>query len=218
MPQPLAQLTLELRTLANDTPTSNPIYRETPDGTVDGVNVNFRLQNTNLVNGQIFITQGTSFRQTPTALSVTVDYTNGILTWASAPTVGTSPFEVDYYFNWFPDSDYSTFLTVATRDLGPGDVNDPTQVPEGLIGALYQFGLAHFHRRRAAAYANKFSSGGGQATEQVEVVTKAFKSLADSAYATAVKMRADYYNRQGQKQSPASGTTTYGVDPYTPRR
>jgi hypothetical protein len=215
MSQTLATLTSELRVMAHDTTTSNVIFGETPEGTNDGTNTNFRLQNQNIVTSSVYTTLGALYRQ---QTGFTMDYANGIITFSVAPTAGINPFQIDYAFQWFPDADYTVFLNNATRDLGPGDVNDPTGVPEGLISALYQYALFHFWMRRSTSYAHKFSSGGGPATQQVDVVTKAFKTLADAAYKSAADMRKQYYDRQGQKQSPSSGTTGYGIDPYSPRR
>lgn len=213
----LADLIVSLRTLANDTATSNLVRQETPTGAVDSSNTKYRVQNVNIVAGSVYMTVGSSFRS---QTGFTVDSANGIIAYTVAPTAGSKPFEADYCFNWFVDSDHTQFLNRGADALGyyTSGAPDPAAVPAGLTSALIHYALHHFWERRASQYANKYNSTGGMAGQSVEVVTKAFKALSDTAMADAIKFRDDYYNKQGRKGNPASGVTSYKIDPYTPKR
>jgi hypothetical protein len=214
MGQTLSNLIQSLKIASDDAPSSHLINTETP-GVPNGVLTQFRLQNANVVQNSVYVTMGASFR---TQAGFTVDYANGIITFTSAPLLNVNPFSVDYAFLWLVDSDYEDFLTQGARFVGPGDNSDPTAVSDGLIPAMLDFALCRFWKRRATAYAHKFSSSGGQAGQSVDVVTKAYNTLAESAYKSAKELRSDYYDRQGQKKAPASAVINYAMDPYSPPR
>lgn len=208
----LSDIITALRILAQDTPTANLIRQEVPQGAVDGVNTKYRIEHYPVVSGSVYMTVGTSFRgQT----GFTVDLVNGIIAYTVAPTAGSKPFECDYNYNWFTDTDHTQFLLSAAQSLGFAAAVD---VPTGLNPAMLHYALHHFWERRASAYANKYSSSGGQAGHSVEVVTKAYKALSDTAMKDADKMRDDFYKKQGRRENPASGVVSYKIDPFTPRR
>lgn len=206
------QLLTDLRILANDTPTSNNIRQEVPLGPKDGVNKNFRLQNYPVVAGSAYITQDATFRSQS---GFTLDAPNGLLNFTTAPLSTVKVFEADYNFYWFTDVDHTQFLTNGSQSVSAAD---PTLVTDGLVPALLQYALHYFWMRRASQYAHRYSSSGGTAGHSVDAVTKAFKALADSAWAAAQKLRDDFYAKQGQQESPSSGTLAYNIDPYSPMR
>lgn len=207
-----ADLLINLRTLASDTATSNSIRQEAPIGKTDGANTNFRLQNWPVVAASMYLTNGASFRSQS---GFTLDPTTGIFVMGTAPTSAVSPWEADYCFYWFSDTDHVVFLTQAASFLGSTDM---TSVDPGLIPALLHFALQQFWMRRSSQYAHRYASSGGTAGHSVDVVTKAFLDLAKTAEAKATTLRDDFYKRQGQRNAPSSGTQAYRVDPYTPRR
>jgi len=209
----LADIITSLRTLANDTPTANSIRQETPLGALDGSNKYFRLQNYPVVAGSVLMTTSASFRS---ATGFTVDLVNGIITYTAAPAANAKPFEADYNYYWFSDTDHTEFLNRGAETLGFGV--DPTTVPVGLISSMLHYALHHFWERRAAQYAHRYASSGGAVGHSVDVVTKAFKALSDKALADAVSFRDDFYKKQGRRANPSSGVTSYGIDPYTPIR
>lgn len=210
----LSDLITSLRILANDTPTSNTIRQETPQGVLDGTNVNFRLQNFPLVVGSVYVTAGSTFRG---QAGFTVDAPNGIITFGTAPLSTTKPWECDYNFQWFTDAEHTEFLGDGAELLGYTK-SDPTTVPAGLITPMLKYALAAFWMRRSSQYAHRFASSGGQVGHSVDVVTKAFKALADQATKDGDNFRDAYWNRQGRKNAPASGTGSYSIDPGSPIR
>lgn len=213
----LATLITQLRTLARDLPTSNRSVEETPKGLNDGSNTNFRLSSPILIDAaHIWWTSDGTFRS-QTGISI-VDANLGYIAISPAPPVGTQnqPFYVDYYYNWFADSDYTEFLNDGSRDLvGNGN---PTVVIDALVSALLQYALSKFYQARATQYAARYSSSGGQAGQNVDVVTKNFQTLAKQSADLGEKLRDQYYEDLGQRETPASGTINYRIDPMTPKR
>lgn len=213
----LATLITQLRTLARDLPTSNRSVKETPKGVNDGANTRFALQNPILVGAtSIWWSSGSTYRS---QVGITVDDANlGLITISPAPGVGTqnSPFQVDYYYYWFIDSDHTEFLNDAARDLT--GVGDPTTVIDGLLSALMQYALGHFYQARATQYMHKYSSSGGQAGQSVSVVADGFRKAAKDAFAQGKTNRDEYYKRLGQREAQSSQTISFGIDPITPGR
>lgn len=213
----LADLITSLRTLAGDTTISNLITAETPIGTADGTNTHFRLQYRKIVGSSstthsVYISFGTTWR---TQSGFTMDLTNGLITFTSAPANGTELL-VDYNFYWFNDTEHTEFLNRAANHFSAN--TDPTLVDPGLEMALLQYALGYYWQRRASEYAHRFSSSSMGVSAQVDVITKNFTNLAKAAFDTADKFRDMFYKRQGQREAPASGTQTYKFDPYTPQR
>lgn len=210
----LAALITSTRTLAADTTTANLIRGETPGGLNDGTNTKFRTMQRNIVAASIFFTINSTYRS-QTGLTID-DAGNGLFTISPAPAANGNPWYIDYNFQWFTDADYTEFLNDAARDLL--GVSDPTTIATALVAALLQYALGYFYQRRATYYADKYSSSGGQAGQSVDVVTKNFQTLSKGAFDRATTMRDDYYKRLGQRNAPASATTSYGIDPITPPR
>lgn len=212
----LATLITQARTLCRDLSNSNRSVRESPKGINDGTNTKFSVQNPIIVASSLKWSAATTYRVTT---GVTIDDANlGYVTINPAPPAGTqnAPFFVDYYYQWFADTDYTEFLNDASRDVvGSGD---PTSVTDGLLSSLLQYTLGHFYQARATQYANRYSSSGGQAGQSVDTVTKNFQALSDAAFKRAKELRDDYYERLGQRDAPASTIINYRIDPMTPPR
>lgn len=211
----------DLRTLLKDpnVPSSyNLVVGEvprSPQGATYGAGTTtlFYLANKPVVSGSIFVTQGTTYRQTIAAAGVTADLVNGILTFASAPT---SPvFLVDYNFNYFADADYQSFLNEALRFIGQAST---ASIDELLATAVYDEAKAQFYMAMATQYAIRYSSSGGSVGTNVDSVTKNYLALHKAAHEKAVEGRDDYYKRQGQREAPSSHFSNYGTSPITPRR
>lgn len=211
----LAALTTSVRTLANDTLVSNLIRNETPAGTNDGANTKFRTQQRNIVAASLYYTINATYRS---QVGLTIDdAAQGLFTISPAPAAATAGvWYIDYYFNWFIDTDYTEFLNDSARDLL--GISDPTLVADSLIAALLQYALGYFYQRRASYYADKYASSGGQVGQTVDVVTKNFQNLANAAFKQAQTLRDQFYTRLGQSKAPASAIANYAIDPITPSR
>jgi len=209
-----AVLVPRVQILANDTPTSNPHFGETPAGLRDGTNKTFRLAFQNPVAASIFFTYGASIIRQPagSATFQVLDLPSGYLTVtpaAVAPDNGaTQPMAFDYFSQLFSQSDYQTMLDEGTEWLGGVAGVD---VAEGLYPAQVRYALSVFYNRRASDKAKEYASSGGGIGAQPQTPAQAFTNLAKSALAQAVTLRDDYYKRQGQRNAPASGTIHYGI-------
>jgi hypothetical protein len=208
----IADLIIRARILSNDTAVAN-FSRETPTGRNDGTNKYFQTQNKNVIAASAFLTVNTSYRAI-TGFTWT-DATQGLLNIDPAPTANANPFWIDYNFYWFQDTDYTEFINDAGLKLS---VLDPTTVNPGLVDALLQYALGYFWQRRATQYAHKYASTGGTVGQSVEKVTEAFRELSDQAFKKGDDFRLAFYQRQGQREAPASTSTNVNVDPYTPIR
>ncbi len=200
------------RIIADDTSTSNRIVDERLSPPPDGNRKVFRLANRNVVTGSVYLTIGSSDRSNT---GFTVDLVNGFVTFTTAPQANQDPFDAEYYLQWFTDAEYTEFLNEAASILS---VATADLVNNGLVAALLQLSLFFFYNRRATQYANKYSSSGGQAGQQVESVTSNFRALAKIAYANGMALRDDFYAKQGQQKNPASAVIGYGFDLFTPPR
>lgn len=207
------ELLARLRAEAHDGADDNFRPGETPVGTRDGANVLFRLQYPNLVAGSLRLTYGTNIRVT-TGFTL-LDAASGYIQMASAPDSVTQPFFFDYNFQWFTDATLTKMIDEATGDLGgvAGTDLDP-----GLYSAQVQFALARYWKARASSYAHLYQTAGGGANAMPESVSKQFLDLAKAATNEGIRLMNSFYTRHGKRQAPASGTITYGISPYTPRR
>lgn len=225
----LADIITSLRILIGDGPDSKVVLGEQlgsdPRCPVDGSNKNFMLgwqaKTTPIVATSVYVTivgTGAQFRlQTGFTVS---DATNGIIAFASAPNPGTGQGQgvyVDYNYQWFTDAKLTEFLNEAAAQTNSG-TTDPTTVVDGLKEAMLQYALSHSLMARAAMYAERYATSGGEAGQSVEAVSKALKSLSDAAIKRADTLRDDFYKRQGRREAPAVATTNYRVDPITPFR
>lgn len=213
-------LIARIRAEASDKTDSNPVFGETPVGTRDGVNVNFRLQNSNLLSGVIATVQygpwrtyGATYRSL--AGYTVADAVNSVLTLTAAPDATTMPFFLDYYFQWFTDATYTSWIDTATEELGGAA---GTGLAEGLYGALIQYALDKYWTNRASLYANKHAVSGYGTSESLEAVTKAYLELAKLARKKGDALRDAYYQAFGQQLKPSSYTVSYGMNPWAPKR
>lgn len=235
----IQSLTVSLRTLTHDTPDDKVIFSEQLGGAdqpafpVDGVNHVFRLKNIPLANpatsGTVDATNvwvtirgtGAAQRSQSHTLFHVTDQANGIITFVTAPNPGTvHPTDgvyVDYNYFWFSDVKYQEFLNQAANMTVAGVV-DATQIIEGLVEAMLQYGVAYFWKARASAYGDKIESTGGDASNRPQTVTQAFLALAKEAQARGDFLKLDYYKRQGQRELPSSQDGNVNFDPISPMR
>lgn len=210
-----ADLIDRMRTLANDTDISNEIRQETMKPKPDGSRTKFFINNTPVVAGSVYVTAGSGDINFRKQSGFSVDLTTGIITFLVAPTLNVSPFEADYNFNWFSDTEYASFLTQAAYQVS---ASDPDDVIDGLQPALFQFALYYYWMARATQFAHRYASTGGMASQNVDEVTKNFAKLAEMAKKAGEEFRQQYYEKLGQRAQPATSVVNYGIDPYTPIR
>lgn len=223
-----ATLTLTARAEARDLVYHNPVTQESLGSNqsgVDGANLVFYLANKNIVSGTVsgvqygpWISSATLGARSLTGF--TVDTLNGIITMAAAPASGAQPPFIDYYFQWFPDADYTTWIDEATQELQQvaGQFSGPVTNGGDLTPALISYVVERFWLNRASQYATKYASSAMGSSEQVQTVTQNYLALAKQARKRGDDQRMAAYIDAGKKAKPASGTITYGMSRYTPRR
>jgi hypothetical protein len=231
-----------LRTLVNDDSTSKQARAEIPQNTRDGVRTVFQLlhypivssgwasTDTDATNTSVYLTTGTTVR---TQTGFKVDVVNGLLTFNTAPTGAEDPWFVDYYWQWASDETMYSLLYIAAYDVGynpvllgygldpygTGPYSSPTTtIPTGLTNAWYLYAKHHFFKMMASKYAWRFNSSGGGQGQQVDVVTKSYRELADEAWEEANAMKEAFAKRHGRRDVPAQATSRMSVDPWTPIR
>ena len=207
-----------LRIAANDTATSNPHSQETPTGVRNGTNTTFKLANPNIVAGSNFLSYGATVRSA-SGFSI-LDAPTGYITMGAAPDSGaTEPFFFDYFHQWFVDADYQTMLDEATDTIGPPlGISAGTDLPTGLYPAQVAYALVEYWNRRASQFANLFASKVTTAESHPETPSQNFGKLATAAQKKADALLLAYWKRNGARNAPASGTISYGISQYTPRR
>ena len=229
-------LTTSLRILTHDAPDDKVIFSEQLGGSdmpafpVDGSNKVFRLKSVPLADvtgiaGAALYTwltiRGTGAVQRTHAGFKIDDPANGIVEFTVAPNPGsTNPTDgvyFDYNYFWFSDVKYQEFLNQAANMTVAGVV-DATQIVEGLIEAMLQYGVAYFWKARASAYGDKIESTGGDASNRPQTVTQAFLALAKEAQSRGDFLKLDYYKRQGQRELPSSQDGNVNFDPISPMR
>lgn len=213
-----------LRTLVNDESTSKQARAETPQNTRDSARLVFQVshypivttgwtaQDTDATKTSVYLTSGSTIR---TQAGFTVDPVNGLLTFASAPTGNEDPWYVDYYWQWESDTGISTFLDIASYDVG---FSPTATITSGLTNAWYAYAKHHFYKAMAGKYAWRFNSSGGGQGQEIDVVTQNFQQLSKQAKSEADDMKTAFYTRHGARSSPAVATGAMGIDPWTPIR
>jgi hypothetical protein len=178
-----------------------------------GTTLLFILANKPIVAASVYITQGTTIRQTAAAANCTVDLVNGLLTFHTAPS--QVPL-VDYNFNFFQDADYQEFIYQGMRLVGlPGNLTQT--VDELLAPAVYEGAKAAWYAALATTYANRYKSTGGGMGQDVDAVTANYMKLGAKAEAEAIAKANRYYTRQGQNLAPSAHFLNYGIARITPR-
>lgn len=218
-----AQITT-LRQLVNDDANDKQARAEVPQNTRDNSRVVFQLlhypivtngwasTDTDATHTSVFLTTGSTVR---TQTGFKVDPLNGLLTFSTAPIGTESPWYVDYYWQWFEDAKYSTFLDMASYDVG---FSPTLTITPGLTNAWYLYAKCNYFKAMAAKYAWRFNSSGGGQGQEVDVVTQNYKKMADEAWEEAENMKTAFYTRHGARNAPATASTHMGIDPWTPIR
>jgi len=223
-----ATLIISAREETRDMVYSNMIRQESLTELRDGTNTVFYLQNQNIVSGMVnsvqygpWVTYGSNKRSLSTgAFPFTLDAVNSIITFSSAPDSGsTQPLFVDYYYQWFSDTDYTSWIDQATLELTEtaGSFVGPVGLGGDLTPALIQLVVERFWIARASLYATKYATSSGGASEQVQTVTANYLKLAQQARAKANSLRKVAYVDPGQIMQPASATITTQPTTYTPK-
>jgi hypothetical protein len=196
----------DLRTLLSDGPTDRYYFRKRCFGEVTGLNVRYKTFEFRRV---------TDFTTSPGV------YINGGLLPASGvsadslltgefilvtPPIDGDVVEASYYTQWFLDSELNTFLVDSSRWLLTSD--DYSQMNPGLIPAALKYAASEAYLKMAQRWRDYMSS-----TYKVEDSPKdeasarvdSFVKMSETFRDQALKLRDEFYKRQGQPLQPLFG-------------
>ncbi len=216
-----------IRSLVGDLGTGREqsVRKESPAGTVDGVNKLFELAQYPLISGSLSVWKNDALLATPAGYTVNLEM--GEITYVVAPLI-TDRMASSYRFLWFPDDGYHQFIIAAGGHCGVTAVGGTniivaglvvTGTPEGLMQAVRLYAGCMYNFRRADQSAHKFNASAGGQTQSVDSVTRNFREMAKSMCAQAETARDDYYKGFGAADAPAAATGGFAPIPrYQPRR
>jgi hypothetical protein len=193
-------------------------------GVVDGVNITFmtfeyrRVQNfTTAVFPYGLFINGV---QVPTANVVNDDNEDtGVFQLTTTIPGARDTFTATYNYQWFQDSDLDGFLQTASNWLGL--TSNYIAIPDGLNPAAIDFAAREAYRSAASKYMTRLSNVFQLEDAPSEEVIKAadsWKEMAQDFLDSAQTMRASYYSRQDQFESPLFALGTGRVRDPVPRR
>jgi hypothetical protein len=191
----------ELRTLLSDGPTDRYNFRKQCFGEINGTNTRFKTFDFRRVT-DFTVTQGVyvdGVLQTLPAVAQDSPET-GEFILTSAPADG-SLVEASYYIQWFLDAELQTFLTDSARWLLGAD--DFTLITGGLIPAALKYAASEAYLKQAQRWKVYLSSGykvEDAPKEGASGQVQDFMQLAETYREQALKLRDEYYGRQGRSQ------------------
>jgi hypothetical protein len=218
--------TSDLRTLLNDNTNDRLAYRKKCFGTCDGTNTVFktfefrRITNFTASNGAtlgVFI-NGVQVLNTNISYD---DVNSGEFSFVATyqPTGPTQVVTATYYTQQFLDSELVDLIIRATQSLGLG--NDPTLVNPALQDAVLNYAASEGQKKLAMRWTQRASDVfllEDIPKQESLKIADTYTNLADQYYKNAVKMRDDFYTRQGQTLAPNFINNFGYVSAVTPRK
>lgn len=209
----------ELRTLLSDGPTDKLRHLKFAIGIINGANKNFKTfeyrRITNLkTEASAFL--GVFVNNTKVTLS-SDDPSTGDFVLTAAPADGYDVL-CSYYYQWFLDSELDTFLQNGADWLGLGTT---LQVPPGLHAAVMKYAAHDAFQKLSLRFSESLSAvyrTEDAPDQSLESMVGTYKKLADNLYDEAVKLRDDYYKRQGRALQPLWGFVRGTVRKTEPNR
>ena len=209
----------DLRNLLGDSDVDKYAYRKKVIGTPNGSIVSFKTLERRRVTD--FTTSVAPFGVyvNDALVSVSADSTQtGEITLAAAPVDGDDV-TASYYYQWFIDSELDQFLKNASQWLGL--TSTYINVPDGLVpSALHYAGQEAYHR-----LANWWQTRLSETYRLEDVPSnkddssiKNWLELAKTFEEKALRLRNDYYTRQGQNLQPLFGSIRGSVRDLVPKR
>lgn len=203
---------LELRTNLNDGPTDKIRAFKKVFGNVDGNNTVFktfeyrRVTDFKTVAASGFIGVQVDSTTVPGSLIQVDDPETGYFRLAQAPSP-PSVVEASYYVQFFNDDELSSFLNQAASFMSMADF---TTIPTGLQIAALSYGTAQAYQKLASRFAEHMADVyrlEDMPDEKRTEMIASYSKLANSAFSNAIKLRNDFYTRQGEALQPLWGSS-----------
>lgn len=195
---------VDLRTVLSDTSISKYCYRKRVFGEINGVNVTYKTLETRRIND--FSTYASVWKNgilLPLADTVSDDSVTGEFSLLVAPIDG-DVIEASYYYQWFVDSELTSFLEAAASWLGFN--GQYTNLDSGLYTAAKYYAACEAFMNLASRFNQSWSdqyrledapdSNKGQASAQYWKAAEDFRTR-------ALQARDDFYKRQGRQLQPS---------------
>ncbi len=208
----LAELRDKLRVLVNDHATANKSIEPLTlhlENVVDGVNTMFHLMNNRVVE--------TSIRAIENGIDLTVSYDadGNFVLITPAPSL-LSPAKLLYYWQRVRDSEMDVILQTA---INASNLTDVSQINSRSERVVLSFAKAYTYEFMANHAAEYYTVSAGGKTVSKDAVFSHYFQMYQSEHATAMRLRDDYYQIQGERNIPsavATGTDVVDEDwiPY----
>lgn len=213
-----------LRSLIKDNPTDKLCSTKSVIGETNGTNKIFKTFEYRRLTD--FSSSGTGFPlgiylngNQLSSSGVTIDDLPSGTFQMTTPPNDRDSVRATYYYQWFVDSELDSFLQNASQWLGYGA--SYANMADGLNASALRFAAQEAYLAAAMKYSTRMSEVyklEDAPSEEILKALAAFKDMADSFMDSAVKLRDDYYTRQGQSLSPLFNLSTGQVTDPTPRR
>lgn len=198
----------DLRTHLSDGATDRFRYRKRCFGEVNGTNLTFKTYEFRRVTDFTLSTapEGVFISGVVVpATGIANDFINeGVFTLTSAYTpVDGQEVEASYYIQWFLDSELDDFLSKAA--LAELNTTDYTTLGGGLITAALEIASSFAYAKMAQRWREFLSSNFKVEDEPEKQVTgpvESFIQLSKEALERGLKIRDDFYTRQGRAKAP----------------
>lgn len=212
----------DLRLLLADTDKSKCATRKRLVGNVDGDNAIFTTFDKNLYEDTVVVYVNDE------VVNFTVDDSvRGTLTLAVAPDENTKV-NADYYFQWWRDVELTGYLNRGAQSCSIFDPATPEAsyllVPQGLRDAVLYFAASDANRAQVQYMIMRRHSEefliqqDGNDDDNYSKMISSLQKQADWYFNNAVKIRDDFYERQGRRNAPAFNIKTVGRKQYGPNR
>jgi len=213
----------ELRTLLSDGPTDRIVYRKKVFGEIGTGNLRFRTFEFRRVTdfttavAPLGVWKNGSLLS---AVSISADFPDtGDFVLANTVVLADGDIlEASYYVQWFIDSEVDEFMKGSTQWLGMGP--DPTNIPDGLQPSALKYGAAEAYQKLAIRWtlhtSETFRLEDSPDGVQVNNAQK-FTDMAKYFRSEALKLRDEYWTRQGQYLQPLFHSNVGRVRDIPPR-
>ena len=196
----LDELRAKVRTLINDHATSNRSIEPLTlhmENVIDGVNKMFYVMNRRVVPGSTVLVDNGVTSPLP------YDPAGGFVVIDPAPLIDTRA-RIQYYWNRIDDAELDVVLTTAIKEANLSDVSGINDRNERVVLAFARAGTYLFMANRAAEY---YTLSVGGKTVSKESIFQHYIQMYNTETANAMRLRDDYYQRQGEQYIPSAAVT-----------
>lgn len=200
------------RIYLSDGATDRYHFRKRCFGEVNGVNLRFKTFEFRRIT-DFTLTQGVyidGVLQPISAIAADAPIP-GEFILVSAPLDG-SIVEASYYTQWFLDSELDDFLSQSSEWLL--STSDYTSVSPGLIPSALEYASCRAYQKMAQRWRDYMSSAykvEDAPKDEASGRVDSFIKMSDNAREQALKLRDEFYKRQGQALQPLFGTVIGNV-------